>query len=187
VVDEEAQKEEIRIGILKDAITAEVVTKTGSRKWTVITIVGLAMLAMGLLLGLLLRDNSEPSEATELQISDDDFLVDLLTPISGGALLNESSSPQFEAFNWLASEANYAFPVIQNTSTSILIERYVIALLYFATDGPNWVSTFEFLGNSSVCEWPPVQENERETTQGVRCNSDGPIAKLLLVRTASKG
>jgi hypothetical protein len=36
---------------------------------------------------------------------------------------------------------------------TINMERYIMALLYFSTNGPNWVSPYDFLGIKSICDW----------------------------------
>jgi hypothetical protein len=61
-----------------------------------------------------------------------------------GALPLASESPQGKAFKWLANEdeANLNF----NTEhPSVLVERYALAVLYFATNGPTWTKGNGFL------------------------------------------
>jgi hypothetical protein len=74
---------------------------------------------------------------------------------------------QIEALNWLADhdQANLDFGIV---STDELLERYVMAILYFSMGGENWENTFGFLSGSSVCMW---NEYEGATLSGgVRCD-----------------
>ena len=97
------------------------------------------------------------------------------------------------------------------TTTELeIIERYVIVLLYFATgggsasetnsamttateeegggeeedDGPApWENkdNLNFLSESSVCEWPPIQEDENVNyVIGIRCNDVGSVHHIRL-------
>lgn len=178
LINEEAQREQMLQDVLKDVVAAEIVDDNW--KWKRSGILGcLLVAALCIVLGLLLpsRNGEQPAEEVE-PLSDYDFLVQLLTPVSGESLFNQST-PQFQAINWLAFEDNHTFP-IQNTSFTVLTERYIMALLYLATDGANWVSGLEFLSNSSVCEWPPIEENERETMPGVRCNIEGSVTQIFI-------
>ena len=50
-----------------------------------------------------------------------------------------------------------------------IIERYVLALIYFATDGDNWDNDLDFLSNATVCDWPSNTSEFR--SMGVHCDS----------------
>ena len=59
--------------------------------------------------------------------------------------------------------------------TSIFLERYVLAVFYFATSGPNhWIDTFDFLSTESVCYW------NNNVTRGVFCNEQGYVKDIYL-------
>eukprot|EP00977_Amphora_coffeiformis_P028908 scaffold37822_cov168-Amphora_coffeaeformis.AAC.2 len=52
-------------------------------------------------------------------------------------VLNDRSSPQFQAAAWLADQDEYDGVSI-GICDQRLLERYALASLYFATNGPNW-------------------------------------------------
>jgi hypothetical protein len=79
--------------------------------------------------------------------------------------LQDESSPQFLALRWLANN-DPAFLDLDSTS-SVIVARYVLAVLYFATSGEGGLSGLSFLTTKSVCEW-----------QGVSCNGDGLVVAL---------
>jgi hypothetical protein len=51
-----------------------------------------------------------------------------------------------------------------------------MALFHFATDGPNWLTRYDFLGNSSICDWHDLMEFDN----GVQCNDEGSVVELTL-------
>ena len=99
-------------------------------------------------------------------------------------LSEQSSSVQYQALSWLVREDPMELP-IQAVDPGTLVERYAIAVLYFGTDGPNWGGNYpEFMGNTSVCEWP------RDTNEGISCrggdeNSTGSVRSVILGKFAT--
>jgi hypothetical protein len=55
----------------------------------------------------------------------------------------------------------------------ILVERYVLAVLYFSTSAQGGLDVLNFLSASSICEW----NNE---DGGVDCNEDDLVVALFL-------
>jgi hypothetical protein len=67
-----------------------------------------------------------------------------------------NSELQAEALNWLVYEDMANIPQ-GSVETYQLLQRYISALLYFGTDGPNWYNNSMWLStNTSVCEWDGV-------------------------------
>jgi hypothetical protein len=64
--------------------------------------------------------------------------------------LTTIGTAQFKALDWLANqdEARMDFEIV---STVELLERFVLALLFFPTDGDSWSNSAGFLGPTSVC------------------------------------
>jgi hypothetical protein len=94
-----------------------------------------------------------------------DCLTKLLlqNEVSDAEALQDDSSPQFLALRWLANN-DPAVLDLNSTPTVILVERYVLAMLYFATSAEDRLN-----GLKSVCEW-----------RGVVCNGDDLVVALLL-------
>jgi hypothetical protein len=87
--------------------------------------------------------------------------------------LQDDSSPQFQAMRWLA---NYDPAVLDLDSTPavVLVQRYVLAVFYFATGSEGRLSNeLNFLSASSVCDW------NNGDGDGVVCNG-GLVTALNL-------
>jgi hypothetical protein len=82
--------------------------------------------------------------------------------------LQDESSPQFLALRWLATN-DPAVLDLDNMPTVILVERYVLSVLYFATSAEGGLNVLNFPTASSVCEWT-----------GVLCNGGDLVVALLL-------
>ena len=92
---------------------------------------------------------------------------------------DDPSTPQYAALNWIAREDPYTvqlflqFPSLApEVLERVLLERYVIAELYFATNGQaSWKSDWNFLEPYSVCNWNSNFDNPGgSTTMGIYCN-----------------
>ena len=134
-------------------------------------------------------DSSELSQSPSMSPSNStspiDLLRKMLLPISGPELLYDESTAQYRALEWLANEDAYLPTLLKDTdgnltydedelsavSRQLFRERYVIVSFYFATNGPNWETDLKFLSNSSVCEWPEINEwEDGDLTNAIRCD-----------------
>jgi hypothetical protein len=96
----------------------------------------------------------------------------LQNEVSDAEALQDDSSPQFLALRWLANN-DTAVLDLDSTPTVMFVERYVVAVLYFATGGEGWGGQRNFLSATSVCKW-----NNEE--RGVFCNEDDVVVALNL-------
>jgi Leucine-rich repeat (LRR) protein len=63
-----------------------------------------------------------------------------------------------------------------------LVERFVLALIYYHFEGPKWSYDLKFLSGLDHCDWNDYFETESGKTvrQGVICNDDGDVVELDL-------
>jgi hypothetical protein len=111
-------------------------------------------------------DTPTESPSTPSSLTMYDTLVVLLHRVSGDAIQDESS-PQHRALNWLAYEdySDVVKALVENEGgTAILIERYIIVLLYFSTNGPSWTKRTRFPSPLAVCSWG--QKQNTNITEG---------------------
>jgi hypothetical protein len=89
--------------------------------------------------------------------------------------LQDDSSPQFQALGWLAND-DTAVLDLDSTSPVILVERYLLAVLCFASSGEGWLDQLNFLSASSVCGWNDGDDGDT----GVFCNVGNVVVRLDL-------
>jgi hypothetical protein len=87
----------------------------------------------------------------------------LQNEVADAEALQDESSLQFQALHWLANE-DTAVLDLDNTPTVIILERYVLAVIYFATGVEGRLRLFK-----SVCEW-----------KYIICNEDDLVVALYL-------
>jgi hypothetical protein len=97
--------------------------------------------------------------------------------VSGAEALRDESSPQFRALRWLANDDPM---VLDLDSTPTLFERYILAVLFFATSAEGWLDQRNFLSASSVCEWNNGQTQDSLELRGAACNDDDLVVDLIL-------
>ena len=104
--------------------------------------------------------------------------------LSGDKVLLNVSSPQFQAYHWLLQQDTQILKLEHNDNSSsinLLMDRYVLAVVYFSTDGPNWASRSDFLTMLPVCNWTIQGDNDSSlTVLGIECNHLGEVEKLFL-------
>ncbi len=102
-----------------------------------------------------------------------DCLAEILlqNEVSDAEALRDDSSPQFLALRWLANNDTMVLD-LDSTPTVILVERYILAVLYFATSAEGGLNVLNFLSASSVCEWNNRQTQGHDSITGLLCNED---------------
>ena len=181
LIDETDLEQQYRDQFMKDVVEASVVDKDVElarekrrRMFLGISVVVIA-LALGLGLGLGLKEEEPPPPTAE------EVLYDLVSPWSSPEDLADPSSPQSIAFNWVLNEDPLDLTgglLDGSTNTSTVLERYVLSVLYWSTDGPNWTNQLDFMTNSSVCDWP--DESKTSTVSYVNCNENGDLFDIRI-------
>jgi hypothetical protein len=129
------------------------------------TIVIILAIVLGTVLGI--RSNkttsTDPTPSPTLS-SESVALLSLIESVSfdGGEALQNASSPQSQALEWLQQGINNT--IEENWR---LIQRYVLAVLYYSTSGDTWLENANWLSETSECTWytdaldPICDENGR--------------------------
>lgn len=81
-----------------------------------------------------------------------DRLFGLISTYTEDSVLQNSSTPQFQAFQWIVGDAESG----EDWTDDITLERYALATLFFATGGFRWSSVSNFLLQESYCEWDRI-------------------------------
>ncbi len=113
-----------------------------------------------------------------------DCLVEILlqNEVADAEALQDDSSPQFLALRWLANNDTMVLDQ-DSTRPVILVERYVLALLYFATSAEGGLNVLHFLSASSVCEWNNEQNQDSSGLRGAVCNEHDLVVDLNLCKS----
>jgi len=99
----------------------------------------------------------------------EEYIFDLLVQVTPAALLNDPSTPQGKAFDFLANDDPH---LSDPCSSSTIEQRYGLVTLYYATNGDRWVSKDGWLGGNQECQW-----------EGVSCTeAPGIVSRLLLCK-----
>jgi hypothetical protein len=74
---------------------------------------------------------------------------------------------------------------LDSTPTVILVKRYVLAVLYFATIGEGWGSQWDFLSALTVCELNNGfgLTNDSSYSEGALCNEDNLVVDLNICKS----
>eukprot|EP00545_Synedropsis_sp_CCMP1620_P004694 CAMPEP_0119008432 /NCGR_PEP_ID=MMETSP1176-20130426/3690_1 /TAXON_ID=265551 /ORGANISM="Synedropsis recta cf, Strain CCMP1620" /LENGTH=884 /DNA_ID=CAMNT_0006960759 /DNA_START=72 /DNA_END=2726 /DNA_ORIENTATION=- len=108
---------------------------------------------------------------------------DILRPMSGD-LLDIQDSPQRNALLWLI-EQDGAKLIPENTQKREIEERYILAVVFFATNGPQWATKYNFLSSDHFCSWNA--ETLDDGINGAICSGSGYVAQLDLTRNNLQG
>lgn len=177
------------------------------RKWCYVSVALIFLFALGLGLGLGLKGRgssqqgvppsssfSKPhhSAPTDEPRPTFDEIVDYLSKgVSDYDDLTTLGTPQNLAARWMAEEDGLAIPLPNHVGWKHTVHRdaymymfrYVMALNYFALDGPNWLFDMNFLTDNPICQWNQVSFGNTDTGRvyeigGVTCDPDTnlPIA-----------
>jgi hypothetical protein len=93
--------------------------------------------------------------------------------------LTNPSTPQGEALSWLASKDELNLD--PETAPGIeILERFVLATFYYATDGLEWSNQFKFLQGRFVCEWNNGQPLASGLFGGIGCNETAQVSHLIM-------
>jgi Leucine rich repeat len=88
-------------------------------------------------------------------------------------------SPQSQALAWLHDDPITLMP---GRSTRTVLERYVLAVLYYSTSGPSW--TYYRLNPADICTWNHASsvndtDTDTESWYGVFCDNDGGSIEII--------
>jgi len=107
-----------------------------------------------------------------------DILVD--NNVSTKQSLNDPTSPQHKALSWLVLEDTEQISV----NSTQFIQRYTLAVLYYAWGGPEWVRSFNFLSSQHECGWFESMDDQdgMASAIGVTCDQRLQVLGLNMGR-----
>jgi hypothetical protein len=150
--------------------------------------------------------DDDGSDVTDDQENDDierfDQIKILLTSseISSSTNLQNTESPQYKAAAWISNDDERQLDIpesIDDEEAYKFVQRYVMAVFYFALGGPSWPRQVSFLSGEATCDWnfdlsvsdPVPGSDQLDYDYGVSCwNEDaddyGNIVTWIFMRTS---
>ena len=112
---------------------------------------------------------TSPPSTSPTTVDDFTFVQDEIfkLSISDEAIFN-TTTPQYLALEWLIYN-DTATSNFRSNPISAILERYVLAVFYYSTNGPGWISDGRFLSVIPVCRWSFVE-----------CDDMGSITSLMI-------
>lgn len=165
--------------------------EAGSRNWRLIGGIIACLLLIGAIVGLSVgisenrknaARNSRPRESRIIAVKQ--WLND--NDVSDWLRLEDDTTPQFRAATWIA-DVDERFVPLQDAQE--FIERYSLAVLYFALGGLNWSFQWNFLSQKETCGWNELVRatDGREFRLGASCNNEGEINTIHIPQSRLKG
>lgn len=110
-------------------------------------------------------------------------------------LMSTKGTAQYMAVDFMANfdPAELDMPESADYDEAMqFVQRYIVALFYYSTNGVEWENQLNFLTSDNVCDWNAQVEDTGEAAasvgeydgwqSGVRCNSDGEV-NYIFIRT----
>ena len=114
--------------------------------------------------------------------------------------MTTQGTPQYMAVQFMANFDPAELDVPESTDyddAMEFVQRYVVALFYYSTNGSEWENQLNFLTSLDVCDWNEQISNGQEASvgnydgwlSGVQCNDDGEVNYIFIrtCRTLSLG
>ena len=141
---------------LANAPMAEVVSVQKCSQRMQRLIIGAIFIVAAVMLGIVLPPLVGPERPSSSQLlgpqqpSSSPGLIEILSAVSldKGTALKTNSTPQNDAFLWLANNTN-----LGTYSSEKKIQWYSLATVYYSTNGNNWINKSGWLSDDDECHW----------------------------------
>ena len=95
--------------------------------------------------------------------------------ITPAEVFADSSTPQYAALDWLANkDTGSSYSMADDVR---ILQRYVLATLYYSTRGDSWENKYNFLSEVHECKWFETEKDwildMSPTTHGIKCGDGG--------------
>lgn len=141
----------------------------------VLTLVVVGVVVGGIVAGI--TGGSEPSPAPPPTLAPtttyEGKLLETMLNFAPLSVLLDEETPQGLAFKYV-QEGNF-FLIEDEVKSS---ERYALAAIYYATNGPEWTDSAGFLLSDDYCDW--FDERDDGTVGVQECNNEGLVESLFL-------
>ncbi len=170
--------------------TARLVAKSHRRKMYLI-IAGAALAAMvlsvSITVGVFKRANKKNHIDYVMETPRYDEVVDYIfeSGVSDLPSLRLSGTPESYAAAFMANGDSYSLAItnIDAAARRKFMERYVLVLIYYKSQGQNWNDNYHFLSPIDHCKWHlQYTTPQGRFLRGVQCNKEGFVVDLDLCK-----
>ena len=141
-----------------DGTQGETSSNTNMRLWMAMLFVVVVVIVV-IVVVIVPRKDTAPQDVDRAMEQRENLISKLLEATgrtTDDDLFSDLTSSHSMAVSWLL-EDDHSLDVepveVSDEFINILLRRYVLALLYFSTNGDQWNTKDGFLGNASVCDW----------------------------------
>jgi hypothetical protein len=136
-------------------------------------------------------NGSSDGPVANTKLSRHQKVQDFLSFYSEREDLETAGSPQFFASRWIADEDLRDVDIPDSTEYDVafrFVQRYILAVLYYATGGADWKFDVGFLATRNECSWSfllradqavPASGND-SWVMGVGCTDEGEVNRIFL-------
>lgn len=103
-----------------------------------------------------------------------EFLV--RNSFDGGMALEDPSSPQYMAYEWLLESES-----LEEYTPQRILQRYAMVTLYYSTNGEGWLDDYLWLTNTTECDWYTTARGQGS------CNGKDELVYLELDKNDLRG
>jgi hypothetical protein len=132
--------------------------------WCGLAIFSALLMAAVAVVGLVVTGRMDRTTLTDRQRE----IGSIVTSLVDSSTLNDKNSSQAKANQWLVYDDKLWVDEKETLSREQIMQRYVLALFYFATTGSSWVEN----------NW--LDGNECSGWTGISCNENGQVQSLVL-------
>lgn len=105
--------------------------------------------------------------------------------LSTPAQLADDTTPQHMALSWIANKDKMKMDIpngVTAPKAHEFVQRYILAVMYYALNGSNWVFDCGFLSSKSECEWNNgINADGTHTYKfGASCGPKGTVTELFM-------
>lgn len=148
MADSNKQEDE---GIIREDTTPDQASASNQQRKKKLILIGIIsfLVLAGIIAAVVVLVVLKPKQPTGYH----EYQEDLLAALRGKrSYLGDQpdDTPQAKALNWLKTDTG---SLVDVTPPHVMVERFAMAVFYFATDGPNWEHKAGFLTQPSICEW----------------------------------
>ena len=98
-------------------------------------------------------------------LSREEAFLSVLSTVTPSVILLVPATPQGVAFQWIVNENPTPIGPNPCDDPTATIQRYVLATLYYSTNGDEWIDTSNWLSSDTECVWAGVECDD--TTRAV--------------------